>query len=137
MDDTLIRDHVDVDSAPLMDGRGDKSILGRSLAGSGLFSATNQPAVSPSTIRADPRIIAHYRDHTYGVLRKLHDMIEAGDTPPGIRLAAISEYLTRAMGKPVQAVDINLDDRRPVVVDAVLTKLVEGLAPSQDGTKGA
>jgi hypothetical protein len=42
-----------------------------------------------------------------------------------VRLSAISEYLTRAMGKPVQAIDLTLEDRRPIVIDGALSRLGE------------
>ena len=106
--------------------RGQRSIAARQLV-AGRHSKPPGRVPSAEMLRRDERILKHFTANTYKVVRKLYDMIESDSTPPGVRLAAISEYLTRALGKPVQAVDLSLEDRRPIVVDGALSQLVEGL----------
>ena len=115
---------ADMGEDPL--ARGQHSIAARQLGSATPFG---KPTRLPSAemLRRDERILKHFTANTYKVVRKLYDMIESDSTPPGVRLAAISEYLTRALGKPVQAVDLSLEDRRPIVVDGALSQLVEGL----------
>ena len=103
-------------------------MVNRPIAVGKLFSSTNQPAVNPMAVRNDPRILKHYQDNTLRMIEELAEIAYDRELAPGVRLSAISEYLTRAMGKPVQAIDLNLEDRRPVVVDGALSRLVEGLA---------
>ena len=97
----------------------------RNSLGGPLFGPNNPSPISGSAIRSDPRILKHYRDKTYKLIQKLYEMAMNESLPPGIQLQAISEYLTRAMGKPVQAIDLNLEDRRPIVIDGALSKLAE------------
>lgn len=110
-----------------------KAQLAKQLAGNALFSPTNQPAPHPMTVRADPRIIEHYRQHTHELIEDLYAIAKDQQVPTGLRLAAISEYLNRAMGKPSQAIEVNLEDRRPVVVDSALAELVK-LGDGKEGS---
>jgi len=115
---------ADMGEDPL--ARGQRSIAARQLV-AGRHSKPPGRGPSAEMLRRDERILKHFTTNTYKVVQKLYAMIESDSTPPGVRLAAISEYLTRALGKPVQAVDLSLEDRRPIVVDGALSQLVEGL----------
>lgn len=103
------------------------------------FKPGYQPPANPSSIRSDPRILAHFREHTLRMIQELAGIAYDTKNAPGVRLAAISEYLTRAMGKPIQAVDLNVNDNRPIVIDGALSKLAEIAVPQtteekQDGS---
>ena len=112
------------------------SEAGRRLGSLNKVGPTRNPTAEQ--IRRDTRILKHFMANTYKVIERLYAMIEDEDTPPGVRLSAISEYLTRSIGKPVQAVDIDVNDRRPIVVDGVLSRLVEELREGTEaGSEGA
>ena len=127
MGDTVATDIDETSNDSLMD----RSAAARALSRGFGFSSDRQPAVSPVAIRSDPRILAHYRDNTYTMLQELAAIAYDLNNAPGVRLSAISEYLTRAMGKPVQAIDLNVEDRRPIVIDGALSRLSELVPPDK------
>lgn len=56
---------------------------------------------------------------------KLEGLIDSGECPPNV-LAKIAELAAdRSWGKPIQSIEAEIEDRRPILIDAAYGEKVE------------
>jgi hypothetical protein len=76
----------------------------------------------PGRPKMPPELRKKWADLSDKTLAKLETLAETGECPPNV-LVKIAEIATdRAWGKPVQAVEADITERRPIVIDGAYSE---------------
>ena len=79
----------------------------------------------PGRPKMPPELRKKWTDLSEKTLGKLATMAETGDCPPAVLVKIAELSADRAWGKPVQSVEAEVTERRPIVIDSAYEETSE------------